>query len=726
MSVIILGGSQRKYNGTMSNSTGALFSPKSVAVIGASREEGTVGHAVIRNLFTGGFKGQLYPVNPKAEEIEGLRCFPSIGAVPGPVELAVIIVKAQLVPEIIDQCGKKGVKAVVVISAGFKETGEEGRQLEEQVKQAAARHKLPLIGPNCLGLLNTDPAVLLNATFAKEMPSSGSIAFISQSGALCTAVLEYAKFERIGFSKIISMGNKAGLNETDLLIALRDDPQTKVILLYVEDLADGRRFIEVARELTGSDVNAKPVLAIKSGRTPEGAKAASSHTGSLAGGDEVYDALFAQAGVMRVDTVEELFATARAFADQPLPQGRRVAIVTNAGGPGIMATDACVRQGLLLPPLAPETTAKLREALPPTAAVRNPVDVIGDAREDRYQAALDAVLHDPGIDGTIVLATPQAMTDLPGIAKVIGRAARGSSKPLLACFMGVSDVSHGSHQLQAEKVPHYRFPEAAVRALVRMCQYREWLERPRTLVRRFQVDQAAATALIEKALSEGRTALDQSESLKVLEAYGLPVPPFGTAKNAEEARRLAVKTGFPLAMKVLSPDVLHKVDVGGVRLEIKDEAAAAEAFNGILESVRRVRPDARIEGVLVQKMAAPGTEMILGMKRDPQFGPLLMFGLGGIYVEVLKDVTFRLAPVRELGAEKMVRSIRSFRILEGFRGRPPADLPKIAECIERVSQLAVDLEAVEELDINPLLVYGRGSGTAAADARVLLKKKEAR
>ena len=537
-------------------------------------------------------------------------------------------------------------------------------------------------------------------------------------------MLEHAKAEGIGFSKIISMGNKAGLDETDLLIGLRDDPLTKVILLYVEDLADGRRFIEVARQVTGDEKKGKPVLAVKSGRTPEGAKAVSSHTGSLAGSDEVYDAIFAQAGVLRVDTVEGLFATARAFAEQPLPAGRRVAIVTNAGGPGILATDSCVRNGLTLPALEQGTVAKMKPALPPTASLRNPVDLIGDARQDRYAAALEAVLADPNVDASIALATPQAMTDLEGIARVIGEAAKHAGKPVLACFMGVGDVSQGTRTLREERVPCYRFPESAVRALARMCQYREWIERPRTTVKRFRVDSATARALIAKARAEKRTALDQAESLELMRAYGLPAPPFAAAKTSAEAKAAAGKIGFPLAMKILSPDVLHKVDVGGVRLNVKDAGEAEQVFEEITGAVRSRLPEARLEGVLVQRMVPAGTEMILGIKRDPRFGALLMFGLGGIYVEVFKDVSFRLSPVRELGAERMIRQLRSFRILQGFRGQPPADLKALEECIERVSQLAEELEQVEELDINPLMAYPQGGGAVVADARVLLKKEE--
>ena len=697
-----------------------LFCPRSVAVIGASSEEGTVGHAILRNIVTGRFTGFVYPVNPKRDEIGGLRCYPSIERIPGEVDLAVIIIKASFVPDVLEQCGQKGAKGVVVISAGFKEVGKEGAVLEEKVKETAARHRMVLVGPNCLGLINTDPAVRLNATFGREMPAGGNIAFVSQSGALCTAVLEYAKAEGIGFSKMVSMGNKAGVNEVDLLLALKGDPQTKVILLYAEDLAEGRRFIDVAREITGEGDNRKPIIAIKSGRTPQGARAASSHTGSLAGSDEVYDAIFAQAGVLRVDSVDELFDYARAFADQPLPNGNRVAIVTNAGGPGIMATDACVRYGLELAKLKEETVAEMRPYLPPTASLANPVDVIGDAQEDRYEAALKAVVKDPNVDCIITLATPQAMTNLDKIAQVVGRAAKGQEKPMIACFMGVMDLSSGVSALKAERVPHYRFPETAVRAMAQMSRYSQWITRPRTQVKRFPVEKKQAEEIIARVYGQGRQTLNQAESIEILKLYGFPVPTFSIARTSAEAAAGSQKVGFPLAMKILSADILHKVDVGGVRLDLKSSVEAAAAFDEMIRNVKRLRPDARVEGVLLQAMVPKGTEMILGIKRDPHFGPLLMFGLGGIYVEVFRDITFRLAPIRELGARRMIESIRARKILEGFRGQPPADTEKLAECIERLSQLALDLEEIEELDINPLIVYPEGQGVRVADARILL------
>ena len=698
----------------------AILAPRSVAVIGASRDLTSVGGAIVRNLLVGGFTGAVYPVNPQAPAVAGMKCYHAVAEIPDPVDLAVIIVKASLVPSIVDQCAQHGVRGVVVISAGFREVGGGGEALERQLREVIDRRGLTVVGPNCLGVLNTDPAIQLNATFAKEMPAAGPIAFVSQSGALCTAVLEYARHEGIGFSKVVSLGNKVNVNELDILWALRDDPQTKVILLYLEDLADGARFIEIAREITGEGPNRKPILAVKAGRTPEGRKAASSHTGALAGSDEAYDAIFAQAGVLRVESVEELFDYASAFAYQPLPRGRRVAIVTNAGGPGIMTTDACVRYGLELAALETKTVEAIRPHVPPTAALNNPIDVIGDAREDRYDAALRAVVEDPNVDSVIALATPQAMTDLGAIGRVVGRVASASHKPVVACFMGVADVTAGVAVLDQERVPHYRFPESAVRALAAMSRYTEWVARPRTVVKTFPVDRPAAERILATARAAGRRALSQIESLTLLQTYGFPMPAFGTARTAAEAQQLLERLGGPVAMKILSADILHKVDVGGVRLGVATPADAERVFRELQQAVAARRPDAVLDGVVMQRMLSPGTETILGMNRDPQFGALLMFGLGGIFVEATRDVTFRLAPIRELGAQLMVSSIRAHKILEGFRGQPPADLACVRECLERLSQLVVDHPTIAELDINPLIVYPQGQGAQVADARVLL------
>jgi acetyl coenzyme A synthetase (ADP forming)-like protein len=699
-----------------------ILEPQSVAVIGASRQPGTVGYAVLSNLLMGQYTGVVYPVNPKAKAICGVRAYSSVTEIPDPVDLAVVIVRASLVPQVLEECGQKGIKGAIVISAGFKETGPEGAKLEAQVKEIAHHYGIALVGPNCLGVINTDPNYRLNASFAKEMPLPGNIAFISQSGALCTAVLDYAKGQGIGFSKVVSLGNKADVNENDFLAYLWQDPQTQVILLYIEELSDGRRFLQLAREITGEGDSRKPILALKAGRTPAGARAVASHTGSLAGSDEVYEALFAQAGVLRADTVEDLFEYAIAFANQPLPNGRRTVIITNAGGPGIMATDACVRYGLELAQLSEKTLDQLREKLPPHASLLNPIDLIGDAQHDRYEAALDAVLGDPNVDAVVVLLTPQAMTDIENIANVIVQKSKQRVKPILACFMGLVDISAGVNILKENGVPCYSFPEDAVRALAAMVKYVDWVRRPRTGVKLFPVDTERARKLLSEALVSEHGFIPEEVAFQVLEAYGFPVLPWGVAKTPEEAVSIARQIGYPVVLKVLSPDVVHKFDVGGVQLNLNSDSDVRQAFDKIINSVKQHLPEARIEGVIVQAMAKKGREVILGLKRDPQFGPILMFGLGGIYVEVLRDVTFRFAPVRELGAYRMVRDIRTYRLLEGVRGEPPADIDKIVECIERLSQLAIEQDLIEELDINPLIVYPQGEGAVVVDVRIMLRR----
>lgn len=697
-----------------------IFRPKSVAVIGASRREEAVGHAVFRNILRSGFQGTLYPVNPKSDSILGVHCYASIAEVPAPVDLGVLIVPAPHVLAAFEECAAKGVRGVIVISAGFKEIGGEGAALEKALGQAARERGIPLMGPNCLGLINTDPAVALNASFARSMPRAGRVSFISQSGALCTAVLDYAKGTGIGFAKFISMGNKATLTEIELLEYLAEDPQTDVILMYLEDLSRPREMIELCRRISGEDAAAKPILAIKSGRTAAGARAASSHTGSLAGSDEVYTAVFAQGGILRVDSVEELFDYAEAFAARKLPQGNRVAIVTNAGGPGIMATDSCIRYGLEMAAFSEGTTAALKKALPPTANLSNPVDVIGDARHDRYEAAMAAVLADPGLDAVIAILTPQAMTAIEETARVIGEQAKASPKPVLACFMGIVDVSAGERVLEKWRVPHHRFPESSAKSLAAMARYAAWVKRPRTPVRSFPVDAAAARKVFAGAAAQGRAKLTDVEASAVLAAYGFPVLPVELCPDPEKAAEAAGRVGFPAVLKISSPEIIHKVDVGGVRLGLKNGQETREAAAAMLAEVARRAPGARIAGVTVQKMAPKGREVILGMKRDPQFGPILMFGLGGTYVEIFKDVTFRLAPVRELGARNMIRSIRAHPILEGTRGEKPADIPKLEELLERLSQLAVDCPEIAELDLNPVMVYEEGMGCSVVDARILL------
>ena len=690
-----------------------LFSPKSIAVIGASNRQGSVGRAAFTNILLNEYTGTVYPVNPKEHSISGVRAYPSVLDLPETVDLAVVIVPAPIVPSVVEESGKKGVKGLVIISAGFKEVGPDGAELERQVSAIAQKYSMRMIGPNCLGVINADPAVKLNASFASGMPVEGSIAFASQSGALGEAVLDYASGENIGFSKFISMGNKADVNENDILEYLRTDPMTKVILLYIEDIIDGRKFVDTVSRVT----EAKPIIAVKAGVSPEGAKAASSHTGALAGSDEAYNAILKQSGVIRVESIIDLFDYARAFAKQPLPRGNRVAIITNGGGPGIMATDASVRYGLQIAQFSDATKNKLRSGLPKEASVNNPIDLIGDAQADRYDLALGS-LNDDNVDCGLVLLTPQAMVNLKKVAETIASVGPKSGKTILASLLGLGDVTPAVGVLESNGVPNYSFPESAVRALAAMSEYKRWIDRPRTEVKNFEVDLVQARKIIARAKQAGLTNLSQTDAMSRLSAYGLPAIKTEFARTRQQAVALAKKIGLPVAMKIVSPDVVHKTDIGAVKLDLNNEKDVGEAFDEILKNVKATSPGARIEGVLLQNYVTGGTETIIGIHRDPKFGPLLMFGLGGIYVEAYRDVSFRLAPIRELGARNMIQQIRGGKILQGFRGQPPRDMEAIAECIERLSQLAMDLEEVKELDVNPLLAFEKGC--KAVDARVII------
>ncbi|HCM42809.1 MAG TPA: acyl-CoA synthetase [Candidatus Omnitrophica bacterium] len=698
-----------------------LFSPRSIAVIGASRRPETVGYAMVDNLLRGGFKGKIHLVNPKADEICGLPCFHSVEAIPESFDLAVVIVPPSASAATLKACGEKGAKAAIVITAGFREIGAEGRKLEDELCAVAQDYGIAMLGPNCLGMINTDPDFLVNASFARTMPVAGNIAFISQSGALCTAVLDYAKGAAIGFSKFVSLGNKSALNEIDMLTYLKHDPKTHVILLYVEDLVDARRFIEASREITGELEKSKPILVIKSGRTAQGAQAAQSHTGSLMGADEVYDAIFAQAGVLRMDSIQQMFDLAIAFSKQPFPTGPNTAIITNAGGPGIMATDTCIRAGLSLAKFKPETEAALSKVLPPTANIHNPIDVIGDARADRYEEALKIVAKDPNVDSILVILTPQAMTAIEETAQVIVKAAKGIKVPIISCFMGIADVSAGVKILEENGIPHYRFPENAGQVLGLMHRYQQWIQRPRTSVKAFKVDSAAVKKIIQETKQSGQEMVPIDRAMAIFEAYGFPVLPYGFARTPQEAANLAEKIGFPAVVKTISPQIVHKFDFGAVRLNLSDAQEVAQACNLMTAKFKQVFPEGKLDGFFVQKMSAKGLEVILGMNRDAALGATLMFGLGGIYVEVLKDVTFRLAPLRERSAELMVEEIRGYRMLKGVRGEKPSDIAKITECIERLSQLACDHPEIQEIDMNPLMVHADGLGASVLDARIILK-----
>jgi acetate---CoA ligase (ADP-forming) len=702
---------------TKSEQIKAIFTPRSVAVIGASAKPQSLGRAVFANLLFAGYSGCVYPVNAKAKNVLGVRAYPSVLDVPDEVDLAVVLVPAGMVPQVLKDAGHKGCKGAIVISAGFKEIGGGGIELEKQLQAIAHNFGMAMVGPNCFGVINTDPSISLNATFSRNFPLAGKIAFISQSGAVGVAALEYAAGEKIGFSKFVSIGNKADIHENHMLEAFAEDPQTDVILMYVEDLENPKEFVKLARTIS----ERKPILAVKSGRTKEGAKAAASHTGALSGSDEVYDSLFAQCGVLRVETLEELFRFGIAFANQPLPRGRRVAIVTNAGGPGIMATDASVRYGLDLAEIDAKTKSIMQAHLPPTVSLNNPIDLIGDAGETRYQLALQAVLADDNVDGVVVICVPQMMTNLEATSTVIAQQAKFSDKPVFAVYMATGDIEKSLKILEDAEIPHYRFPEDAARALGAMARYVRWRNRPRTDFLRFDdVNPDKVREILAKVRREGRRFLPEPEAHAVLSAYGLPMSRSKLVQNEAEALRAAEEIGFPVVMKIVSPDIVHKVDVGGVRLNLMTEADVKKAYSELISQVKASKAGVKIWGVLIQEMVRNGKETILGMKRDPHFGPLLMFGLGGIYVEVFRDVVFRLAPIRELGARNMIEGIKGIKLLRGYRGEAPSDTEAIVQSLERLSQLVIDFPEIDEMDINPLIVLPAGSGARVVDARILI------
>lgn len=691
-----------------------FFKPKSVAVVGATRDPKGLGGSVLNNILAAGYTGPVFPINPKAAEIAGLKVYPTVVDVPDEVDLAVVTTPARFVPQIVDECGRKGVRGMIVISAGFREVGPEGRKMEREVTDTAARYGMRIIGPNVLGVVDTFAP--LNATFAAVMPGQGRTAFMSQSGALMSAILDWSIGEGFGFSSMVSLGNKADVDEIDLLEAWAKDEHTKVILGYLEGITDGPRFIQTAKKVTKK----KPVLVIKSGTTAAGQRAVSSHTGTLAGSDAAYKAAFAQCGVIRATSVQELFDYAFAFANQPVPLGNQVAVVTNAGGPGIMASDAAERLGLRIVGLTPETTEKLQSALPPQASAHNPVDVLGDALADRYATATELVLRDPNVHSVLVLLTPQVMTDSTETARAIAEVARRYDKPVLASFMGASKVKEGVDILSANEIPNYPFPERAMEAMAAMVRYRRWLDSPELTIPTFQVDKPAVSNLFNRFREEGRLTLGEVEGRSVLEAYGIRIPKGGLARSAAEAGKLATKIGFPVVVKIASPDILHKSDVGGVMVGLNSAEEVEHGFHTMVTKVRSRMPEADIWGVNIAEMVPKGREVIIGVNRDPQFGPLLMFGLGGIYVEVLKDVSFRVAPINERSARNMMSEIRSYQLLLGARGEPPADLEAAKEVLMRASQMVTDFPEILELDINPLVLMPEGQGAIALDARLTL------
>ncbi len=697
-----------------------LLNPASVAVVGASTDPSKVGFAVLRNLVSGGFPGPIYPINPKASELQGLRCYPSIGAVPGPVDLAVIVVNKEQALPVLRQCAHQGVPAAIVITAGFGETGAEGRRLQEEMGQIARQHQMTLLGPNCLGLIN--PWNRLNAAFGQPLDEPGPIAVISQSGALITAIQDMATRSRIGFSLLASLGNKASLDEVDFVNYLQHDSRTTVITAYLEDVTRGQEFMRTAERISKK----KPIIVLKAGRTEAGARAAASHTGSLAGSDSAYESAFERCGVIRVHSIEGLFDVAGALAWLPLPRGPRTAIITNAGGPGIMMSDALEMTGLAMASLSPELADRLRQVLPPAASVRNPIDVLGDADGARYRKALEAVVSSDDVDACIVILTPQRMTEPAETADAVADCLAAHGKPILACFMGAENVGLGVARLRERSVPQYWVPERAARALREMVAHAEYRRRPLRVVKRFPVNRIPVSKIIRVYQEQGGREIGEADAMTVMEAYNFDVPPRALATTVDKAARLAREVGFPLAMKISSPDILHKSDVGGVRVNIHSIEEVRDTFELMMIRIGKWKPEADIRGILMEKMVAGGREVILGMKKDPQFGPVLMFGLGGIFVEVLKDVTFALAPLTEEECFRMIERTRSYRLLAGIRGQEPVDIPAVVRALQRLSQLVMDFPEIDEVDINPLKVGLVGDGAFVVDARIILREEARR
>jgi acetate---CoA ligase (ADP-forming) len=691
----------------------SLFRPETVAVVGASASPGKVGHAVMENLLSGGFEGRIVPVNPGTDEIMGVKTYRSLPDSGADIELSVIAVPAAAVRGAVEDSLRAGARAVVVLTAGFRETGPEGAARETVLVELCRRYGARMLGPNCLGVINTHHR--LNATFAQGLPAGGGISVISQSGALLAALLDLAGERRLGLAKLISIGNKADLNEIDLLAALVEDEETKVIIAYLESITSGDDFVRMAEQVA----SAKPLIVLKAGTSEAGVRAASSHTGSLAGADIAYGAAFRRAGVIRADSFEAIIDHATALATQPLPQGNRVAVITNAGGPGIMAADAIEQAGLRVASLDDFVATSLKGKLPAAASVGNPIDVLGDADPERYQAAVCACADAPSIDAIIVILTPQAMTRPADTARAIATCSRGE-KPLLAVFMGGADVLPGRDELVAAGLPDYPSPERAVGALQAMCQYVAWRRRPPRVVTRFPVNRRPVERIIGQHLRLGRAQVNEVKAKQILAAYDFTVPRGAVARSTEEAADIAERVGFPVAMKILSPQIVHKSDVGGVKVNLGNRQEVMDAFDLMMLRIPQRNPEARLEGAYIEQMAPPGLEVIIGMTRDPQFGPMLMFGLGGIFVEVMKDVTFHLAPITAEEAMQMLRATRSYALLEGARGRAGVDLLAIAGGLQRISQLVTDFPQIAELDINPYMVGEVGSEPVAADARISL------
>ena len=700
----------------MTLSLQSLFNPRSIAVVGASKSPSKLGYVIMNNILQNGYEGEVYPINPKEEEILGHKCYPSVTEVPAEIDTAVLSVPPRAIIGATEQCGEKDVKNLVVITAGFREVGTDGLELERELTKIVKRYDMRMVGPNCLGIMDTHSP--LNATFAAAFPLKGHIAFISQSGALCVAILDWSLQKGIGFSRFISLGNKADLNEADFIRDAAADSNTRVIACYLEDVANGEAFLEAAREATKTT----PVIILKSGISQAGAQAASSHTGALAGSDAAYEVAFRQAGVLRAHSMTELFDLSAAFATQPIPRGKRVAIITNSGGPGIITTDQVEVSNLQVARFENETVEKLREVLPPESNFYNPVDLIGDADHKRYQLACERVFADPNVDAAVLLMSPTAVVRSEEVAKVIVESAKKYPKiPVSAAFMGGDGVAAGADYLFKKGIPSYSFPEPAVGALRGLVRYGELQEeiqqaKPWDLKR---VNEAAVWQIFTNVKRDNRVVLLAPEAAQVAEIFGIPAAPSLLATTVDEAETMAERLEYPVVMKIASPSILHKTDVGGVKVGIETSEEVRKTFVDIIESVHRHMPKAQVYGVEMQKMMPKGTELIVGMTRDLQFGPLIAFGLGGIWVNLLEDVSFRLASgLSQASIETMIQETKAYTLLRGFRGAPPADMEALVDLIGRTAQMVQSFPEITELDINPVFAYEKG--VCALDIKITI------
>ncbi len=691
-----------------------FLSPKSIAIIGASDKRGSVGRTITSNIMNG-FKGTVFPISPSRPTVFYKKAYKSVLDVPKPIDLAVIVIKNTIVPDVLEECGKKKIKGAIIITAGFKEVDEEGAKLEQRLKDIAKKYKIQVIGPNCLGVMNLDPKTMMNSTFLKITPKSGQIALISQSGAICAALCEDASAQGIGFSAVVSMGNKAVMSEIDVLNMLANHKQTKVIVMYLEDMGNGQEFLKVCKNITRKFK--KPVLVLKSGRSPEGAKAAMSHTGALMGSDEIYEALLKQSGAIRVDTMEELFDYAVAFAKQPLPTKGGLVIVSNAGGPAIISTDACSKNGIKMAKIE-NIRSKIDAVIPPWGSSRNPVDIVGDADFNRFNNVLDRVLAHPNVGSVITMCTPSGTLDYDKLAEVIVAMSKKYKKTMLASLMGLDEGITNREILAKGGIPFYTYAEGAIRTLTAMLRFSNWISSTPGKISNFKVNKTAVKKIIDKVKKEGRPNLLEEEGQEVLRAYGFPLPKSSLAKTENDAVKIAKKIGYPVVMKIASPQIIHKSDAGGVKVNLTNDQDLKSAFKEIVANAKKYNNKAEIKGVLIVEMVKGGKEMIIGSKLEPGMGPVIMLGMGGIYVEVLKDVTFKLAPVTDKEADDMISSIKMKKILEGVRGEKPSDKSKLSECIQKLSQLVTDFSEIKELDMNPVLVMEKGKGCKILDVRI--------